>query len=85
VVLDLVDDGLVLQGLAVVREVDGLGLLGENSNLAAGIVVTLLESLQRRSGLAAKAQRAGDLGPVDFESGATLLGLELVFTRGRNS
>lgn len=72
VVLDLVNDGLVLERLAVVREVDGLGLLGQHGHFAAGIVVALLEGLEGCCGLAAKAERAGDFGPVDFESGATL-------------
>jgi hypothetical protein len=72
VVLDLVDDGLVLQDLAVGGEVDGLRLLGENLDLTAGIVISLLEGLQGRSRLTAKAQRAGHLGPVDLNSGATL-------------
>lgn len=71
-VLDLVDDGLVLQNAAVTGEVDGLRLLGKELNLAARIVVTLLESLQRGSGLAAEAEGAGRLDPVDLESGATL-------------
>jgi hypothetical protein len=72
VVLDLVDDSLVLQDAAVVGEVDFLGLLGEELNLAAGLIVTLLEGLQGGGGLAAEAERAGDLDPVDLESGATL-------------
>ncbi|KKA16138.1 hypothetical protein T310_10285 [Rasamsonia emersonii CBS 393.64] len=72
VVLDLIDDLLVFQDLAVVVEVDRLGLLRQHLDLAASIVVALLESLQRRSRLAAKAQRAGHLGPVDLQSGATL-------------
>lgn len=72
VVLDLVNDGLVLERLAVVREVDRLGLLRENSHFAAGIVVALLEGLEGCCGLAAKTEGAGDFGPVDFESGATL-------------
>lgn len=72
VVLDLVNDGLVLERLAVVRKVDGLGLLGENGHFAAGIVVALFEGLEGCCGLAAKAERAGDFRPVDFESGATL-------------
>jgi hypothetical protein len=57
VVLDLVDDGLVLQDAAVVGEVDGLGLLGQELDLAAGVVVALLEVLERSGGLAAKAER----------------------------
>ena len=73
VVLDLVDNSLVLEGLAVVGAVNGLGLLGQDLDLAAGVVVALLESLQGGGGLAAQTQRAGHLGPVDLESGAALL------------
>lgn len=72
VVLDLVDDGLVLQDAAVVGEVDGLGLLGQDLDLAAGVVVALLEGLERSGGLAAEAERGRNLGPVDLESGAAL-------------
>lgn len=71
-VLDFVDDGLVLERLAVVRKVDRLGLLGQHGYFAAGIVVALLEGLERCCSLAAKAEGAGDFGPVNFESGATL-------------
>lgn len=70
--LDLVDDGLVLQDIAVVREVDGLGLLGQNLQLAAGLIVTLLEGLEGGGCLATEAEGAGDLGPVELESGAAL-------------
>jgi hypothetical protein len=73
VVLDLVDNSLVLEGLAVVGEVDGLGLLGQDLDLAAGIIIALLESLQGGGGLAAQTEGAGHLGPVDLESGAALL------------
>lgn len=45
VVLDLVDDGLVLQDTTVVGEVHGLGLLGQDGHLTAGLVVALLEGL----------------------------------------
>ena len=72
VVLDLVDDGLVLQDLAVVREVNGLGLLAEDLDLATGVIVALLEGLQGSGGLTAEAEGGGHLGPVDLESGAAL-------------
>lgn len=72
VVLDLVNNSLVLQGLAVVGEVDGLGSLGQNLDLAAGIVVALLEGIERSGGLAAEAERARHLGPVDLKSCAAL-------------
>lgn len=55
-------------------EVDGLGLLGQSLDLAARVVVTLLEGLEGGGGLATEAERAGDLDPVDLESGAALFG-----------
>lgn len=55
-------------------EVDGGGLLGQKLNLAAGILVALLEGLEGRDSLAAESQRAGDLGPVELEGCASLLG-----------
>jgi hypothetical protein len=72
VVLELVDDGLVLQDAAVVAEVNGLGLLRQDLDLAASIVVALLESLEGGGGLAAEAEGGRHLGPVDLESGAAL-------------
>lgn len=51
--LDLGDDGLVLEDGAVVGEVDGGGLLGQDLHLSAGVLVPLLESLQGGDGLAA--------------------------------
>lgn len=72
VALDVSDDGLVLQHLAVVREIDGLGGLGERLDLATGSVVAVLESLQGGSGLATEAEAGGHLGPVELESCASL-------------
>jgi hypothetical protein len=72
VVLDLVDDGLVLEDTAVVGEVDGLGLLGQDLDLAAGIIVALLEGLQGGGSLAAEAEGGRNLGPVELECGAAL-------------
>ena len=72
VVLDLVDDGLVLQDAAVVAEIFGLGLLGQDLDLAAILIVALLEGLEGGSVLAAEAERGRHLGPVDLESGAAL-------------
>lgn len=71
-VLELIDDGRVLQDAAVVAEVNGLRLLGQDLNLAASLVVALLESLEGGSGLAAEAEGGRHLGPVDLESGAAL-------------
>ena len=54
-------------------KVDGGSLLGELLNLAAGVFVTLLESLQGGDSLASEAERAGHLDPVKLESCASLL------------
>lgn len=70
--LDLVDDGGVLEGRSVGGEVDGRRLLREHLDLAAGVFVALLEGLKRGDGLTAEAQRAGNLGPVELESCASL-------------
>jgi len=59
-----------------VREVDRRGLLLQLGDLAAGVLVALLEGLQGGDRLAAKAQRAGDLGPVELEGGASLFRVE---------
>ena len=72
--LDLVDDGAVLEHGAVGGEVDRRGLLRQLLDLAARVLVALLEGLQRGDGLAAEAERAGDLGPVELEGGASLQG-----------
>lgn len=79
--LDVVDDGLVLQDAAVMGEVDGLRLLGEQLNFATGIIVALLESLQGGGGAAFEAELAGKFRPVEFEGGAALqrASLRLVF------
>lgn len=70
--LDLVDDGLVLEDGAVVGKVDLGRLLGQLLNLAPHVVVALLESLERGGRLATETQGRGDLGPVDLESCASL-------------
>lgn len=71
--LDLVDNSLILQDLAVVAEVDGLREFRQDLDLATGVIVTLLERLQGSGGLPAEAKGGGDLGPVNLESGAALL------------
>lgn len=72
--LDLVDDGLVLEDGSVLGEVDGGGLLAELLDLAADVLVALLEGLEGGDGLATETEGAGDLGPVKLESCASLLG-----------
>lgn len=53
--LDVVDDGLVLEDAAVVLEVDGLRLLGKDGDFAARVVVALLEGLKGSSSVAFEA------------------------------
>jgi hypothetical protein len=80
--LNLVDHSLVIEETAVVREVDLLGSVLEGSNLAAGILVALLEGLQLSRRLAFQAQGGGDTGPIDFEGSASLL-IESIVVRER--
>lgn len=79
--LDLVHDGLVLQDGAVVREVDLGGLLLEQLELAAGVVVALLKGVERGDRLAAEAERRRDLGPVELDRSASLFGEEKKLAR----
>lgn len=69
--LDVVDDGLVLEDAAVVAEVDRLRLLGEDLDPAAGVVMALLEGLEGLSGTATEAELLGQGSPVELlDSGA---------------
>lgn len=73
VVLYGVNDGLVLESRAVVAEVDSGWGLGKLLELAAGILVALLEGVEGGDGLAAEPKARGDCLPVKLESCATLL------------
>jgi hypothetical protein len=70
--LDLVDDGRVLERAAVSGEVDRLRQLRQLLNLAAGVIVALLEGDEGVGCIAAQAELAGQLGPVELESCASL-------------
>ncbi len=70
--LNLADDGLVLQRGAVLGKVDFLRLLRQQLHAAARVVVALLERRQRCRRLASDAERRADAGPVDLERGASL-------------
>ena len=72
--LDLVDDGLVFEGRAVVGEVDGGRKVLEGRDLAAGILVALLEGLEGGNGLSPQVEGGRDLGPVELERCASLQG-----------
>lgn len=71
--LDVIDDGRVLENRAVVREVDGLGLLGEDGHFAARIIIALLEGLKGSSSVTTQTELGSKLGPVELEGGAALL------------
>ena len=78
--LNVVDDGLVLEDTAVIGEVNGLRLLREDGNLAARIVVALLEGLEGGGGLTLETKLRSELGPVELEGSAALWeGDKLVF------
>jgi len=70
--LEVVDDGLVLEHAAVVREVDSLWLLGQKLHLATGVVVALLECYESVGGISFEAELAAQAGPVDFGGCAAL-------------
>lgn len=70
--LNIGDDVLVLQDAAVLGEVDGLGLLGESLDLAARVIVPLLEVAEGGSSLASQAKFGAQVGPVDLEGSRTL-------------
>lgn len=70
--LDLVNDGRVLENGAVVGEVDGARVLAQLLDLAAGVIVALLEGDQRVGRAAFEAELGTNLGPVDFEGCAAL-------------
>lgn len=73
--LDVVDDGLVLEDAAVVAEVDRLRLLGEDLDPAAGVVMALLEGLEGLSGAATEAELLGQGSPVELLDSGTLGGM----------
>lgn len=70
--LDVIDDGLVLEDRSVVGEVHALRLLGEDLKFPAGVVVALLEGLEGGGGLASETELCAEALPVDFECGTAL-------------
>lgn len=64
--LDIVDDGLVLEDAAVVGEIDGRGLLLELLDLSASVVVALLECNEGVGCAAFETELGTELGPVQF-------------------
>ncbi len=70
--LDIVDDGAVLQDGAVVRKVDFLRLFGEELDFAARVVIALLEGGEGLGGAASEAELVAQVCPVDLEGGGAL-------------
>jgi len=64
--LDVVDDGGVLQETTVVGEVDSLLLALELGELAAGVIVALLEGDKGVGSCALERELLGELGPVEL-------------------
>jgi hypothetical protein len=78
--LNLVNDGCVLQLTAVEGEVNILRVFGELLELAAGVIVALLESDEGVGGRAFQSELAAEGGPVQLEGGTSLLNvLALLF------
>jgi hypothetical protein len=65
--LDLINNGLVLQNRTVVCEVDFGGLFGKLDNSATGVLIALLEGLKGGDSLASKTKRRCNFGPVELE------------------
>ena len=76
---DLVHYAGVVEGAAVLLEVDGLGLRLEQVKLAARIIVALLEGLEGGRRLTFEAEGGGDFGPVEFQGGGALGRLSVGF------
>lgn len=74
---DLIDHGTVVERGPVFAEVDGLRLVLERGEFAAGVVVALFEGLERGCGAAFEAQGGGDAGPVDFGGCGALEGVSV--------
>lgn len=75
--LDIGDDVLVLQDLAVMREIDCLSLLGKDLDAAARIVVALLEVGKGSGSVTSEAELRPKVGPVDLEGSRGTLGIVL--------
>lgn len=71
--LNVGNDVLVLQETTILGEVDGLGLLGEDLDFAARVIVALLEVGERLGGVASQTELGAQVGPVDLEGSRTLL------------
>lgn len=70
--LDLVNDGLVLEHRPVARKVDRRRELRQLLHPTARVVAALLEGLKRSCRLPTEAKRCGDLGPIDLQCCAAL-------------
>ena len=71
---DFIDHGAVGERGSVFGKVDGLRLLVQGGEFAAGVVVALFEGLEGGCGAAFEAEGGGNSGPVDFGCGGALEG-----------
>jgi hypothetical protein len=67
--LDLIDNGLVLEDFAVMSKVDGGLLLLEIRKDTTSLLVALAEGAQSGNGLGLEAEGGRQLGPVDVGGG----------------
>lgn len=67
-------------------EVDGLGLLLKLGELAASVIVALLEGDERVGGLALEGELLGELGPVELDCCVALKekGVSLCWRQGED-
>ena len=65
-------------------KVNGLGLRLQQVELAARVVIALLEGLEGGCRLAFEAKGGGDFGPVEFQGGGALGRLSVGFNAGSN-
>jgi hypothetical protein len=72
VLLDFIDDRGVLQDGAVMAEIDGCGLIGQNLDSTTGIVMSLLEVGERGRCAASKAELCANFAPVELRCRACL-------------
>ena len=79
---DLVDYPRVVEGAAIVLEVDGLRLRAQQVDFAARVIVALFEGLEGGCRLAFEAEGGGDFGPVEFQGGGALGSVSVGFYTG---
>jgi len=78
VFFNLVDNSGIFKDGAVVREIDGGGLFGQDLHAATGVFVAFFEGLQGVGGLATETEGLCYFGPVELEGCTALEGARRV-------